>query len=288
MIQLDKQVSPVYGEDGKITGWRTQAVLLPNHFFLNPNITYDWIKNTCTLDDTTYYLDKVLDKASTLVAIPSEGEWMNTYGNNILHEYYKGATANNPTGNVNNVYRSTYVDSRGRTKYIFEYAYDGNDNCISQKSVAPTGADSRHDIVYVTASMYSHQQLVKQINFESGITAEIPQLQSTDEEIFGGWMKDGQILPVVSSMSIFVIRESCDLVAVWYRRTTLRLYDGERLVEERRYDERDVYVPDQILPDTDTKAFGGWARDGEKVSGEIPMTEDVVLTAIWIDKEEGE
>lgn len=283
MIQLDKRIAGYTDPGGHVYSWKTQAVLLPNHFFLNPTITYDWKENTCELNKSTYYLDKVLDKASTLVAIPSEAEWLNTYGNDIKYEYYKGVAQDNPSGNTKNLRRATYVDSMERTKYIFEYAWDENDNCVSQKSLAPAGAEAQQDIVNYIVREYSNGQLKQERTVQEGMTIFLGSWPNPDADkyYFNGWDGGDDDVRLVNYYTTWVwavtVKRHYNLAARWmllgqvhivgengevYK--DLRLKQGEGISLASLYD----------IISADTERFLGWYMAG------IKMEEDFVVPAI--------
>lgn len=140
MITLYQQTDEIFDIAGNSVGFETQAVLLPDTFFLDPELVYDWDANTVSKDSKVYYLDKLSTNQD--LSIPSVNEWLSTYGNDIKQVFYNGLTeefADNPSGNSENIKRRVYL-SNNIAKYILEYKYDSQDRCTKISSIAPKGA----------------------------------------------------------------------------------------------------------------------------------------------------
>ena len=287
MIQLDRRLYPLY-KDHEIIGYKTQSSLLPNHFFLNPRIVCDWKENTATLDGITYYLDKMLDSENIIVGIPSEAEWLDTYGNDIQHDYYKGVTSNNPSGNTKNVYRSHYIDSVGREKYILEYWWDENDNCIRQRSIAPSGTEAEVVVQMVTVTYYNEGKVLYTFQYEKGTRTSMRGLPHTSEKAFVGWRSSlGDIVYLDEKYGVMYLQtfnENVEFAPVWKKYTYLRYYDNGVMMKEVKSREDYTENISYTLEDTETHYFDGWAKDGIKVGDTLDMTENTDLEAIWISK----
>lgn len=305
MIQLDKRIAASMAPTGTVTAWKTQAVLLPNHFFLNPTIRYDWDANTCELNNSTYYLDKVLDKQDTLIAIPSEAEWLNTYGNTIKHTYYEGMSSGNPSGNTRNIKRSSYIDSLERTKYIFEYTWDVNDNCVSQKSLAPTGAESQADVANYKLRVFNNGDLIKELIVQDDLLVFLdssfikPVSPNPNRYEFAGYScpAAGENLsithPYGPDYDIWTVRMkgNYDVVVVWDELVYVDIvsesgerYDRKKL---RKGGEFNLSILEQWVP-ADTEGFLGWYVDNVKVVADstIIVNSDTSIVAKFQSEEE--
>ena len=306
MIQLDKQEDVRKDASGKIIGYDTQTVLLPNHFFLNPGIVCDWDANTCTVDDSVYYLDKTQLKSSTTAAIPSADEWMNTYGNKIFYDFYdfKDST-NNPSGNPQNIFRARYVDSLNRIKYIFEYSWDENDNCKSKISVAPEGAEAQHEkTIYELKKYDGGIQIGERERYVKGNTALIAFLDDRDGKRFAGWLFEGRLLPVSEDnprVSILVMNDNYEISASWIEVKTVKFYKHPQelcytIMEEQGFS---VTLPGSDF-DSDTEYFDGWvdSKTQQKVGNagdKYQIVDNADLYADWkswinvnVDSEDGQ
>lgn len=298
MIQLDKQTTPIINEKGETIGWNTQAVLLPNHFFLDPGIVCDWVNNTCTLDGNVYYLDKSVMKSSSEAGIPSEEEWLNTYGNRIQYEYYDFVDmSGNPSGNQNNIYRSKYIDNRDRIKYIIEYIWDINDNCLSMISIAPDGAEAEQEKVIVVLTKYGFQGKKTVMKCVKGDTMYIAKEQSTPNERFEGWMLNGELLPTnENGAAIIVMNDNYEINAHYIKTFTIIWMDQKRQVGMMVIDDGAVVNPYDIsCQDTAEKYFDGWYYKGERQPEAVVIQENTTFTSQYlpwllasIDRRDGE
>ncbi len=284
MIQLDKQLSVETDITGQVV-YKTQAVLLPNSFFLNPNIKMDWVNNTCELDGDIYYLDKSALKTSTQSAIPSKEEWMNTYGNYIKTELYDFIdNKNNPSNNHQNIYRMKYFDSKDMLKYIIEYAWDQNDNNVSIRSLAPEGAEAQKEKVFVVLRLFNGDLMISTEKYEKGSVAFIKSLSTTEKnKTFYGWMHKGNPLPInAEGVSEIVMNDNEEISAIWLTIYTLKLIDNEQTISTETYAE-DTVVQLPSLDDTDANYFVGWKAEGEHESVRtISMIEDTTLYSVYL------
>ncbi len=282
MIQLDKQTTPITDEKGEITGWNTQAVLLPNHFFLDPGLTFDWVNNTCTLDGNVYYLDKSLMKNSTAATIPSESEWLDTYGNRIEHELYDFVDMEgNPSGNFDNYYRTKYIDNRGRTKYIIEYTYDDRDNCLTQTSIAPEGAEADQEKIYVTLTKYGYANKKTVVKCVKGDTMLVAALPTYPNARFAGWKLNGVVLPTNEKGAyIVVMNESCEINAYYIYTYIVYLVDRGTLVYQYGVEETSPVLPTYTVKDSEEDYFDGWLYNGEKLTEPVYIEKNTTFTAI--------
>lgn len=284
MIQLDKQTTPQTDSAGNIIGYNSQAVLLPNNFFLTPGIKFDWDNNTCELDGEIYYLDKNVLKSSTTSAIPTKQDWLNTYGNRIEYEYYDfHDSASNPSGNPKNVYRALYIDSQERLKYIFEYTWDAADNIKTTISYAPAGAEAQHDkiIVLLVQINKDEKKIQKWIQND---TAIIGKLTDTSEQKFVGWLYDGSLLPTnEAGASVIVMDDNKEVNAKWLNYTYLSLFNNDTLIDRVQFTEdQSANIDNYVLENTETHFFRGWQNvDGNMVAGLVEMTESLSIYAIW-------
>lgn len=293
MIQLDKQLGERTSPSGEVT-YDTQAVLLPNHFFLNPNITCDWTANTCTIDKgtenaATYYIDKTLLKSSSTAAIPTPDEWMNEYGNKITYSYYDFYDIeNNPSGNTQNIRQINYIDSLGRTKYSFVYTWDVNDNCVSKTSYAPDGQEviideTIYNLKVVSFGVTENRRVKKDSKFYPGIPTK-------EGYIFKRWLYNGSPLEVDENNMPYIIvsEEGMEILAVWAEEITLTLYSHGDVIETRSVEkplDGEGQTNVAALDDEQNRYFDGWLLGEEKVisrdGGTLLMSEDTELIADW-------
>jgi len=140
MITLYQQTEEIFDIAGNSVGFETQAVLQPDTFFLNPDLVFDWDANTVSVDEKTYYLDKLSTNQDS--SIPTVNEWLSTYGNDVKQIFYNGLTeefGDNPTGDIENIKKRIYT-AHNIAKYILEYKYDDKNRCTQISSIAPKGA----------------------------------------------------------------------------------------------------------------------------------------------------
>ncbi len=286
MIQLDKQLEPDKDPAGNIIGYKTQAVLLPNSFFLNPNIRIDWANNTCSVDDSTYYLDKSVMKTSSSLSIPSKQEWLNTYGNYILTELYDFRDdTNNPSGNYDNIYRQKYIDNKGRVKYIFEYQWDVNDNNTLIRSLAPDGAEAQAEKELVLLKYFNGGLMIKTEQCVKGSVVTVKALDNEGKKQFAYWSHKGTILPKNPEGTAYIItmNDNEEISAVWniYHKLTL-LDNGAAISTEDHIEGSSVDLP--ILADRDNAYFLGWKlATGNFQNSPVLITDEITLYSAYHD-----
>ncbi len=271
MIQLDKQGTPITDvATGQIVGYNTQAVLKPNFFFLDPNIVFDWDKNTCELDGEVYYLDKSTLQSSSSRSIPTIEEWKSIYGNSISYDYYTFIdNKNNPSGNQKNIYRARYFDSKQRIKYILEYSWDKNDQCATIKSLAPEGAEGQVEKEIKILRRKSEDIWLEPLSCVQGDTITLAKLP--DQEIakkqFQEWLfANGTPLPYNENDVQYIVMDTdYDIQAFWSQDITLNIHDRYQIIDSitKKFGES---LSEIVLEDTETEYFNGFFYNtGEKV-----------------------
>lgn len=284
MIQLDKQLGAHTDPAGNVS-YNTQAVLLPNTFFLNPSLKIDWDANTCTVDDAVYYLDKSVLKSSAQASIPSKTEWLNNYGNSIVTEFYDFRDdGKNPSNNHDNIYRQKYIDSKDRIKYIFEYAWDSADNNVSIRSLAPEGAEAQKEKVLVLLKYFNGNLIINTEKIEKGTTTYIKPLPDEGKKKFTCWQNKGMGLPRNEEGNfIIVMDEDKDVVAVWNIYHKLTLFDNDTVVSsEDHIENSSVDLP--ILADHTDAYFVGWRlATGNFQNSPLLITDDITLYSAYHD-----
>lgn len=213
MYTLYQQTTPIKDISGNIIGYDTSPVMVPDDFFIQYGLVFDWKQKTVTRDGITYYLDNIIVDDSA--RIPSPNEWLKTYGNTIKTILYAQGEdlENNPSDNPN-IKARIYYNSAKIKKYEIRYAWDENDNIVSETSLAPNKEGAvNYKLVIANADptqpdfslvkLYPEDTLVK----ISDLKKELSALVSTFELL--AITKNG------NTLSDFTITDNIEIMAEW-------------------------------------------------------------------------